>query len=238
MARLDQLCLALVFLTRLPLGRFLPPRAMPLAPAMWAFPLAGAIVGLIAALPLMWDGQPPMMQAALSLMVSVWLTGALHEDALADFADASGGRDVQDRLRIMRDPHVGTYGIMALVCTSALRVAALAGVGPAALIASAAGGRMAAVLAAGSLRPVRWDGLGHGAGTPGAAVTAAALGLAGIVQILAGPQALGAAAAGLIVTRLVIRRARRQIGGQTGDVLGAASLCCETAMLVAFAGLT
>lgn len=237
MARLHQLCLAIVFLTRLPLGRFLPPRDMPLAPAMWAFPLAGGVVGLIAALPLTADG-PPMVMAAMSLGLSVWLTGALHEDALADFADAAGGRTVQDRLRIMRDPHVGTYGIMALICTSALRIGALAVVGPAALIASAAGGRMAAVLAAASLIPVRRDGLGRGAGTPDAVVIGVGMGLAALLQIPAGPRALGAVLAGLIATLLVIRQARRRIGGQTGDVLGAASLCCETAMLAAFAWLT
>lgn len=236
MARLHQFCLALVFLTRLPLGRFLPPRAMPLAGAMWAFPLAGAVVGAIGALPLMLDG-PPLMQAALSLGLSVWLTGALHEDGLADFADAAGGRTVQDRLRILRDPHVGTYGIMALIATSALRIAALATVGPLALIAAAAGGRAAAVLAAGVLAPARRDGLGQGAGRPAGPTVAVAVVIAAAIQIPNGLDALGAATAGLIAVFLVIRQARRWIGGQTGDVLGAAALCCETAMLTTFAWL-
>ena len=237
MARLHQLCLAIVFLTRLPLGRFLPPRAMPLAPAMWAFPLAGAAVGLIAALPLMAEG-PPLVQAALSLALSVWLTGALHEDALADFADAAGGRTVQERLRIMRDSHLGAYGMMALICSSALRIAALSVVGPAALIAAAAGGRTAAVVAARLLPAVRRDGLGHGAGRPGGATVGAALALAGLILIPAGTDGLAAALAGAMVLVFLIRQARRWIGGQTGDVLGAASVCCETAMLLAFAWLT
>lgn len=237
MARLNQLCLAVVFLTRLPLGRLLPPRAMPLAPAMWAFPLAGAVVGVIAALPLMADG-PPLVQAALSLALSVWLTGALHEDALADFADAAGGRTVQDRLRIMRDSHLGAYGTMALICISALRIAALSVVGPAALIAAAAGGRTAAVLAARVLPAVRRDGLGHGAGRPGLATTGAAVGLACLILLPTGTDGPVAAMAAIIALFLIIRQARCWIGGQTGDVLGAASVCCETAMLLVFAWLT
>lgn len=236
MARLHQLCLAVVFLTRLPLGRLLPPRAMPLAPAMWAFPLAGAVVGLIAGLPLMLD-SPPLLLAALSLSLSVGLTGALHEDALADFADAGGGRTPQDRLRIMRDPHVGAYGVMALIGSSALRLAALSVVGPAALVAAAAGGRTAAVLAARVLPAVRPDGLGRDAGRPGRGVAGTALVLTALLAIPAGAGALGAVLAGVIATVLVIRQARCRIGGQTGDVLGAASLCCETAMLTVFAGL-
>lgn len=234
MPRLQQALLAVVFLTRLPLGRFLPARVLPLSSALWAFPLAGGLIGLLAGLPLLTDG-PPLVLAALSFALSVGLTGALHEDALADFADAAGGRTVQDRLRIMRDSRIGSFGTMALICTSALRIAALAHLGPAALIAAAAGGRAAIVLALAVLPPARGDGLGHGAGRPGRASLAAALGIAAALMIPAGPAGLAAALAGLAAAALILRRARAWIGGQTGDVLGAASVGCETAMLAAFA---
>lgn len=234
MARLQQLCLAIVFLTRLPLGRFLPPQALPLAPAMWAFPLAGALIGLIAALPLMLAG-PPVLLAALSLGLSVWLTGALHEDALADFADAAGGQTPADRVRIMRDHHVGSYGVMALVLSSAVRIAALTLAGPAALIAAAAGGRTAAVVAARRLPPVRHDGLGRSAARPDRGTVAVAVLLALLFLLGTGARAPAAFLAGAAALLVVMRQARRLVGGQTGDVLGTASICCETAMLAAFA---
>lgn len=234
MPRLQQALLAVVFLTRLPLGRFLPARVLPLSSALWAFPLAGGLIGLLAGLPLLIDG-PQLVLAALSFGLAVALTGALHEDALADFADAAGGRTVQDRLRIMRDSGIGSYGTMALICTSALRIASLAHLGPAALIAAAAGGRAAILMAMAALPPARRDGLGHGAGRPSRASLAAVLGIEAVLMIPAGPAALPAALAGLVVAALVVRKARAWIGGQTGDVLGTVSVACETAMLAAFA---
>lgn len=237
MARLQQVLLALIFLTRLPLGRFLPDRVLPLAESLWAFPLVGAMVGALAGLPLLLDG-PPLLLAAISVTLSVWLTGALHEDALADFADAAGGRDRQARLRIMRDSHIGSYGVMALILTTALRIAALTIVGPAALIASAAGGRAAIVLAMAALPPARSDGLGHAAGRASAATVAVAVAITAMVLLPWGWPALIAALAGLVGLSMVIRQARHWLGGQTGDVLGAASLVSETAMLTSFALLS
>lgn len=236
MARLHQLLLAVVFLTRLPLGRWLPPRVMPLAGSAWAFPLVGVLVGVIAALPL-WLLGPGLLPAALALALAVWLTGALHEDALADFADAGGGRTREDRLRIMRDSTVGSYGVMALLLTYGLRLSALAVLGPWHLVAACASGRTAAAILM-RLPPARGDGLGRMAGRPTVGALTLALGL-GAAAVLAAPgpallPLLGAAGA----AAMVAARARRLIGGQTGDVLGAASLATETAVLVAFALLT
>ncbi len=236
MARLHQFLLALVFLTRLPLGRFLPDRVLPLSGSLWAFPLVGALIGALAGLPLLLDG-PPLLLAAGAVTLAVWLTGALHEDALADFTDAAGGRDRESRLRIMRDSHIGSYGVMALILATALRIAALTLAGPAALIAACAGGRTAIVLAMVALPPARSDGLGRAAGRPsGGAIGIVAL-LAVLILLPQGWAGLAAALAGLAVLSLVIRQARRWLGGQTGDVLGSVSLLTETAMLVVFAML-
>lgn len=233
MARLHQLILALVFLTRLPLGRLLPARVLPLTDSAWAFPLAGALVGLLASIPLLV--APGLLAASLSLALSVWLTGALHEDALADFTDAHGGRDREDRLRIMRDSRIGSYGTMALIATSAIRIAALAMLGPAALIASATASRAAIVAAMRVLSPARPDGLGHAAGQPalGALATAAVIALATAAPV--GTEAIPALILGTLIAALTIRQARHLIGGQSGDVLGAVSLLTETAMLAGFA---
>lgn len=234
MARLQQLLLALVFLTRLPAGRWLPRRVLPLAHSAWAFPLVGALVGAIAALPLLLDG-PPLLLAALSLTVAVLLTGALHEDGLADLADAAGGADRQARLAIMRDSRIGSYGVMALLLTTLLRLAALAAVGPWQLIAAAAGGRAAIVLALVALPPARRDGLGHAAGAPGRAQVCVALLMALAALAAAGPGAGVALIAGLLTLALLLRQARSWLGGHSGDVLGAAAVLVETAMLAGFA---
>lgn len=237
MARLQQLILALVFLTRLPLGRFLPAQVLPLASAAWAFPVAGIVIGAIAALPL-WLLGPGLLPASLSVASAIWLTGALHEDALADFADAGGGRDRDDRLRIMRDSTVGSYGVAALLCVTLIRMAALATAGPLALIGAVAMGRVAPVFLMQALPAARDDGLGRHAGRPGRDQTAIAL-LIGIVTLTIaapGPRALILSLAlSACAVICVSRRAARLVGGQTGDVLGAACLLVETAALVGIA---
>ncbi len=237
MPRLEQLLLALVFLTRLPLGRFLPARLMSLARCGWAFPLVGAIVGALAAIPLVM-GLPGLLAGALSVSIAVAVTGALHEDALADFADAAGGRNREARLAIMRDSRTGSFGVMALILTTVLRIAALGYVSPMQMIAAGAGGRAAIVLTMGALMPARSDGLSAAVGAPGwkNVGMAALLGLAALIP--AGPGRGLALAAGLVATGLVIRQARVWLGGQTGDVLGTASVLTETAMLVAFATIS
>lgn len=236
-ARWHQALLAAVFLTRLPLGRFLPARVMPLSDAAWSFPLVGALAGALAALPL-WLLGPGLLPAALALAGAVWLTGALHEDALADFADAGGGRTREDRLRIMRDSTIGSYGAMALIACYALRLAALALLGPWQLIAAMAAGRAVTVALMAGLPPARADGLGQGAGRPSGASVLVAGGLALALLLMAAPGGAAlAAGAALLAGLAVAARARHLLGGQTGDVLGAGTLCAETAVLVAFAAL-
>ncbi|MBC9245905.1 adenosylcobinamide-GDP ribazoletransferase [Paracoccus sp. 11-3] len=235
----QQLVLALVFLTRLPLGRFLPARMLPLSQSLWAFPLAGLLVGLIAALPL-WALGSSLLSAVLSVTLAVWFTGALHEDALADFADAAGGKDRHDRLRIMRDSAIGSYGVMALILCTAMRIAAIAQLTPLAVIAAAIAGRTAVVIAMAILPPARSDGLGKSAGRADAANIAIASLIGGLTMLFLGGPGIAAAIAGLIALGLVIRKAKQWLGGQTGDVLGTASIITETAVLAVlsiFAGM-
>lgn len=233
-ARFHQLVLALVFLTRLPLTGLLPRGTISLAACAWAFPVAGLLVGAVAGLPLWLDG-PPLLLAALSVALAVWLTGALHEDGLADLADGMGGQTPAARLEIMRDSRIGAYGTLALILLMAIRVPALAEAGPLALIAAATCGRVAIVMAMALLPPARNDGLGRA----GQGVSAPALTVAALIGILTlfpmGKAGALAAIAGGISAAMVMRLARQKLGGQTGDVLGASSVVTETAMLVAFA---
>lgn len=234
--KLHHLTLSLVFLSRLPMGGLLPARQLSLAEASWAFPLAGAIIAAIAALPLAILG-PGLLPAALALALLAWLTGGLHEDALADFADAGGGQTREERLRIMREPVIGSYGTASLLACWGLRLAALAQLGPAALIAAVALSRLAAPLLMAWLPPARSEGLGQGAGRPatGSLVLGAALAFGMALALLPLPSVAMLWVAGLAALLAVARRAIRMIGGQTGDVLGAAILVAETAGLVGLA---
>ncbi|MFC0200730.1 adenosylcobinamide-GDP ribazoletransferase [Paracoccus rhizosphaerae] len=239
MARWHHVLLALVFLSRLPVGRFLPPRVLPLSDAAWAFPIAGIVLGVLASLPL-WLTGPGLLPAALSISLLTWLTGALHEDALADFADAGGGRDLADRLRIMRDSTIGSFGAMALICITVLRILSLGVLTPSQLVAAVALARVAPVVLMRALPLARQDGLAQGAGQPSRGdVTAAGMICIIAATLFTGPaQALAAALAAAAAGGFVWRRAARLLGGQTGDVLGAATLLSETAALVALALLT
>jgi adenosylcobinamide-GDP ribazoletransferase len=108
---------ALMFLTRLPVGKFCSGDAVVLSVSTRYFPLVGALVGLLLSAFLIAAYQllPASVAVVLMLIVSVRLTGAFHEDGLADVADSAGAFDIDRKLEIMRDSRVGTYGAMALI---------------------------------------------------------------------------------------------------------------------------
>jgi adenosylcobinamide-GDP ribazoletransferase len=234
---------ATAFFTRLPVDPR-PAGIWRLADSAWAFPLIGAGIGAAAAFALLLAqliGLASWPAALLSVLAGVALTGALHEDGLADTADGfCGGRDREEKFAILRDSRQGTYGVLALVLSVLLRAAALAGIGDVihaglALIAAHAASRAALPAAMRGLTPARPDGLGAAAGTPQArgAIAAALIGAA-IALAALGP-ARGAVA--LCLTGAVVfamaELARRQIGGYTGDVLGAFQQVGEIMMLLA-----
>lgn len=108
---------ALMFLTRIPVGRFCSPDAKVLSDSTRYFPVVGALVGclLVLALVLLESWVPVSVAVFLTLVLSVRITGAFHEDGLADVADSAGAFDVDKKLDIMRDSRVGTYGALALI---------------------------------------------------------------------------------------------------------------------------
>jgi adenosylcobinamide-GDP ribazoletransferase len=234
---------AMAFFTRLPAD---PPAAgeWRLADSVWAFPLVGAGIGCAAALALLLAqliGLASWPAALLSVLAGIAMTGALHEDGLADTADGfCGGRDRQEKLAILRDSRQGTYGVLAIALSVLLRAAALAAIGDVihaglALIAAHAASRAALPAAMIGLTPARPDGLGATAGTPraGGAIAAAMIGAA-IVLAALGPVrgAIALCLTGGIVFAFA-GLARRQIGGYTGDVLGAFEQVGEIVILLA-----
>jgi adenosylcobinamide-GDP ribazoletransferase len=230
------------FLTRIPVAAAAPDGAR-LADAAWAFPLVGAGIGAVAALvflvaELFRFGAWPA--ALLAVLAGSALSGALHEDGLADTVDGlCGGRGREQKLAIMRDSRLGSFGGLALVLSVSLRAAALARRGDIlgaglALIAAHALSRALLPAAMRVLAPARDDGLAAAAGRPGTANAIAALVIAAAIAILAvgpvrGTVALGLAVAAVAAAALV---ARRQIGGYTGDVLGAFQQIAEIVILV------
>jgi adenosylcobinamide-GDP ribazoletransferase len=237
---LPDLWSAFALLTRLPV----PDHRATGAGSAWAWPLVGAVLGGLCALVgagALGLGLTPGVAAALVLAAGAMLTGGLHEDGLSDTADGLfGGWTRARRLEIMKDPRVGSYGVLALVLVTLARWSALAVVLEQgslwALVAVGAISRapMAAIMAA--LPNARGAGLSHQTGRPTAqgALIGAALAVA-CAFLFAGGAAL-AMVLGVAVTSLwLAQAARARIGGQTGDILGAAQQLAEAAALAVLA---
>ena len=217
------------------------------AEATWAYPVAGVIIGGVAALvasAALWIGLPIPAAALLALAALVIVTGAMHEDGLADSADGLwGGWDPARRLEIMKDSRIGVYGVAALALSLLLRWIALTafvatGLHWAALITAAAVSRACVTGLMAILPHARQDGLSAQVGRPGhaAALIAAAIALVLacafwgwwglLVALMAELTVLGCAAI-----------ARAKIGGQTGDILGAAQQMTELAVMLTLLAL-
>lgn len=230
---------AFALLTRLPL----PDHQGSGARSAWAWPVVGAILGAMAAAVASLAvaiGLTPGVVAVLVLGFGTLVTGALHEDGLADTADGLfGGWTRERRLEIMKDSRVGSYGVLALVLVTLARWSALAVVvaeTPWALVAVGALSRapMAVVMAA--MPNARGEGLSHATGRPGGGVAVAGVTLAsGIGLGFAGLPAIVMLGVVALTTAVMARAAQRRIGGQTGDILGAVQQLAEAACLAVLA---
>lgn len=233
---------AVGFLTRLPAGRTGP---ADLAGSSGYFPLVGLVVAAvgIAAWAVVEPLLGPLAAAAASVLATVALTGAFHEDGLADTVDGLwGGATPAQRLEIMRDSRLGTYGTVALAGDLLLRIALLAPLDLAAavrvLVAGHVIGRAAPLVLAAWLPPARAGGQGAqvraasrgGALLAGATVAVAAVAAAGWWA----PAVLAAAAVAVAALR---RAARRRVGGVTGDILGAGVQVAQLAAAATVAAL-
>lgn len=215
--------------------------------------LAGALIGTpggaTIALALGLLHLPALPAAGLAVAVSVLVTGALHEDGLADTADGlGGGRTPARRLEIMRDSRVGSYGVTAVALALILRVTLLASLAESmgawvglAVIAGAALSRAGALVPLWLLPPARPEGLSASAGRPDAGAMALALG-SGVVIALALlgwsfglAHILAACGAAFLCVLPLVALARRLIAGQTGDIAGAAQQVSEIGFLMILA---
>ncbi len=244
MGILDGFLSVMSFMTRLPVpgSRHGAPGA-----AVWAFPFAGLVVGAIGAL-VLWIareiGLGAWAAAFLALGATAFVTGALHEDGLADSFDGLwAGGDVERRLTIMRDSRIGGYGALALIIATGLKASLLAAIADpisaaSALIAAHMLGRSVPALLMGTLDSASKSGLAAAAGRP----HIAHVGIAFLIAALAAMLLLGTA--GLIAVVLTLlaafaayRLLKRKLGGHNGDTLGAAEQFGELACLIAATAL-
>ncbi len=252
--------LALQFFTRIPVtGRLA--QWVGYSPAMLQasaahFPGVGWVVGaigavvLLAAAHLLPGGNGALAAAVLCTVATVWLTGAFHEDGLADTADGLGGSSKRERaLEIMKDSRIGSFGAIALMLALLLKaalLAALAGQGAldaaAAVLAAHVLSRLAPLAVMRALPYVGGEG---GKAKPMAeAVSGGAL-VAGCVWSLpagalllvtqGGAHFAAALLLGALATGWMVRLLRRRLQGFTGDALGATQQLVELCIYLALA---
>jgi adenosylcobinamide-GDP ribazoletransferase len=226
---------AVTFLTRIPWSHTFD--HTDLAAATPYFPAVGALVGALGAGIYWLAGTlwPTPVDIVLAIATTVLVTGALHEDALADFADGFGGGWSREQvLAIMKDSRVGSYGVVAVVLVLLAKFATLTSINQSdvwrALIAAHAIARWAPLPLLSFLPYVRPEG---GTGTPfagGVTTPRLALGTAlmlAIVGVTLGLRAIPTIIAATIITAVAGWYFRRRIGGITGDCLGATTQCVE-----------
>ena len=237
---------SVVFLTRFPAPSWPAAASRPLASAMWTFPIAGVLVATVGGgVYIICDLMelPGFVAALFATVALIMTTGGLHEDGLADLADGVwGGENADKRLEIMFDSRIGTYGTIALIASVGGRAAAIAAISdPAmvlgALVAACGVSRGMMPLVAAFSRPAKGDGLGAGAGKPSWSSWGGALLISLLICPLAAPADwLGAMIAAVLGASVIGWFAHRNLGGYTGDVLGASQQVAEIFALAVIAG--
>lgn len=234
---------ALGLLSRVPVRVDMAAASARGARAAWAYPLAGAVLGALAAAVVtaaLFIGMSGGVAAGLALITLAVVTGAMHEDGLADSIDGLwGGWNRVRRLEIMKDSRTGAYGVIALVLSLGLRWVALSEIIDAnlhwpVLIAVAASSRAAMVPVMTALPHARADGLSRHVGRPPPQIAWMAIACAFVICLLAlGLSTVMVLVVAGTVTTLWAATAHRKIGGQTGDILGATQQLVEIALLLA-----
>jgi adenosylcobinamide-GDP ribazoletransferase len=234
--------LALSLLTRLPI-KLDDDAYKRSAQAAWAYPLVGVITGLLACVAAqitLWAGLPLWTAAIAAIATGIIVTGAMHEDGLADCADGFwGGWDPAMRLKIMQDSQIGTYGVLALLMLQGLRFGAILEIlrfdnWAIPLIAIHIASRAVMPMIMSALPHARDTGLSRSVGKVGAqtARTAAVIGISALFFAF-GTWGFVLSAIGACVVLLFAKIAKTKIGGQTGDVCGASQQIAEITLLLA-----
>jgi adenosylcobinamide-GDP ribazoletransferase len=247
----QDLQMASAFLTRVPV-RTSAARPFSLSRAGRAFPIVGAFIGAATGVIMVlchWLGMGALLSAALGIGAGVALTGALHEDGLADTADGFwGAASKAEKLRIMRDSRIGTFGVLALVFSVIIRLAAAAELVESSALQIVAGmisaeslSRHAMIALMATTEPARDEGMAVAAGRPSpdsmrtSLILALLIGVPGL-WLAGGIMGLVLAGGFALLAFLAVRgAARRFIGGHSGDVCGAMQQVVALAVLAGLA---
>jgi adenosylcobinamide-GDP ribazoletransferase len=249
MTEIRLLLTAVQYFTRIRVPAWVGHAQEQLTGAVRYFPAIGVFVGCIGAAVLWLATQvlPAPLPAILSTIATVLVTGAIHEDGLADTCDGLGGGTTREHaLEIMKDPRIGAYGAIALMLTLSLKIAALsampAWIAMAALVSAHAFSRLCAVIVifagryVGSLDRSRAAPVVAGTRAGVAGTRAGDLVIAtlfGVVSLaLCGWRAIPAAVFALVLLALLFRWCTRRLGGYTGDTLGATQQLGEVGFYV------
>jgi adenosylcobinamide-GDP ribazoletransferase len=228
---------ALIFLTRIPCARWAGGSEDDLSHAARYFPLVGLVVGLVAAAVF---GLAHLVfshgiAVIASMVATLWLTGAFHEDGLADAMDGLGGGWTKEQaLTIMKDSRIGTYGAIALVMSLLTKFTVLSELPaiwlPVVLVAAHALSRFAAVLVIYLQTYVRDTGKAKPLAQSISMSELALAGLFGLAPlVLLQPHWLWGLLPVALVWLLFSRKLKQRLGGYTGDCLGAMQQLCEVA---------
>lgn len=232
---------ALALLTRLPVKAEFDRTAE----ASWAYPIAGTVLAVLAGLLtgiLLWIGFHPALAAVVYVAAIVLMSGAMHEDGLADCADGFwGGWDPARRLEIMKDSAIGTYGVLALILAMIARWGAVWVLiethwwfWPLIAVETLSRATMPALMHA--LPNARDTGLSHAQGRPTRESAAIAIGIAALLSLITvGFFTVTLLIVGALAAAAMALLAKSKIGGQTGDVLGATQQITAITLLMVLA---
>lgn len=234
-------CTSAALLTRIKIPASLQHTDKPIAASAWAFPFIGLAVGALGGVVLFAlerNGIAPPVATLLAMATIMCITGAIHEDGLADTADGFfGGRTTEEKLAIMKDSRIGTYGVLALLMAVLLRLSLISDMNLpkaiACIVMAQCISKSAMVCLMFLLPLARREGLAVHTGKPDGVVTCTAL----IVAVAAAVFYLGKLflwpiAAAALAVFLVRALANKHIGGYTGDVLGTTAILAEIAVLL------
>lgn len=246
---------AFILLSRIPVFwfRFETSKNPDFTRSLWAFPLVGMIIGAGAGCILLAAVQtflPPMGAAVLALGFIAIITGAMHEDGMADLADGFGGGQTEaDKSRIMHDSHIGSYGVLALILVSLFRGILFLGVSTLfsdgmmlvlfmAITLATARAQIIYQLCLFPISPHAKLGAMLSRPAPIVVIIGTALWAIPFFYLFPLVPALGAICGALIVSLSMGHLAKRQISGLSGDVMGASIIGAEMGFMTLFYALS
>lgn len=240
--RWQQILTCVMFYTRLPVSPFLKGKH-DFESCQWAAPVAGLVVGLSGGLAFAlgtYAGLAVSVAAAICLSATIAISGALHEDGVADTADGfGGGKSIEQKLQIMRDSRIGAYGSLALILSVLVRWSAITALAePIAVLAALASAHTAsrALIPAfmTQVPNVRSDGLSASVGATSTAQAIAAIVIGAVVLLFSGLTFVLTSVVLLSIWFISLKTlCIRQIGGRTGDTIGAFQQGNEVLILIA-----